>query len=155
MSANAAAITVSDVLGRWNIISWLQLYDDGRQTAPLGEKLQGFIRYLEDGDMICMIARADRSNFVTGGQWDASDEEKGAAYNSMLAYAGRYRIEGNTIVHMVEHSLFPNWIGGEQRRLVRMTGDDLFIEARLEEGTPQARTAQLRWVKAVKGQADV
>lgn len=138
-------IDKSQVMGRWDIISWLQLYEDGRRQAPLGEQLEGFIRYLPDGDMVCMITRSDRRNFETGGQWDASDAEKAAAYGSMLAYAGTYRIEGDTVIHEVAASLFPNWKGGEQRRHVRLEGDTLYIEAHLEQGTPQARTAQLKW----------
>ncbi len=142
-------INPSDLIGRWDIISWLQLYDDGRRQAPLGERLEGFIRYTPEGDMICMIANADRKNFETGGQWNASEAEKAAAYSSMLAYAGRYRVEGDAVVHEVQTSLFPNWKGGEQRRCIRLEGRDaLFIEARLEDRTPEARIAQLAWRRA-------
>lgn len=138
-----------DILGRWNIVSWLQLYDDGRRQAPLGERLDGFIRYLPDGDMICMIARADLSDFTNGGQWNASEAERAGAYSAMLAYAGMWRIEADdTVIHSVSQSLFPNWRGGEQRRKVRLEGDTLYIEARLEDGTPEARTAQLKWRRA-------
>ena len=151
MQSRPQGISPSDILGKWNIVSWLQLYDDGGKVAPLGEALKGFIRYLADGDMICMIARADRSLFTSGGQWDASDAEKSGAYNSTLAYVGRFRLEGDTVIHMVETSLYPNWDGGEQRRQVRIEGDELFIEARLEDGTPQARTAQLRWIRSNNG----
>jgi hypothetical protein len=144
----------ADIIGRWDIVSWLQLYYDGRRQAPLGERLEGFIRYLPPdangrGDMICMIANADRPNFSTGGQWNAEDAEKAAAYGSMLSYAGTYRLDGDTVIHEVKISLFPNWKGGDQRRKVRLEGaDNLFIEARLEDGTPEARTAQLAWKRA-------
>ena len=138
----------ADLIGRWNIVSWLQLYDDGRRQAPLGESLDGFIRYLEDGDMICMIARADLADFTSGGQWNASEAERAGAYSAMLAYAGTFRVEGDTVTHSVRQSLFPNWRGGEQKRSVRLEGDTLFIEARLEAGTPEARTAQLKWRRA-------
>lgn len=141
-------IAPEQILGRWDIVSWLQLYDDGRRQAPLGETLEGFIRYVPDGDMICMIADAGRANFTSGGQWNASDADKAGAYGTMLAYAGRWRIEGETVVHEVALSLFPNWKGGEQRRQVRLDGDTLFIEARLEDGTAEARTAQLKWKRA-------
>lgn len=144
----------ADIIGRWDIVSWLQLYDDGRREAPLGERLEGFIRYLPPnpdglGDMICMIAKADRPNFTTGGQWNADDAEKAAAYGSMLSYAGSYRIDGDAVIHAVHISLFPNWKGGDQRRKARLEGaDKLFIEARLEDGTSEARTAQLAWKRA-------
>lgn len=147
-------IETGDLIGRWDILSWLQLYDDGRRTLPLGEKLEGFIRYLPDGDMICMISSANRPLFTTGGQWGADEAENAAAYRTMLAYAGRYRMEGDTAVHMVESSLYPNWKGGEQRRQVRFEGDTLFIEARLEEGTSEARTAQLKWRRALVNEAE-
>lgn len=141
-------IAPEQILGRWDIVSWLQHYDDGRRQAPLGETLEGFIRYVPDGDMICMIANARRASFTSGSQWNASDADKAGAYGTMLAYAGRWRIEGETVVHEVALSLFPNWKGGEQRRQVRLDGDTLFIEARLEDGTPEARTAQLKWRRA-------
>lgn len=137
-----------DILGRWNIVSWLQLYDDGRRQAPLGERLEGFIRYLADGDMVCMIANADQPDFTSGGQWNASEAERACAYSSMLAYAGKWRIDGDSVVHAVEQSLYPNWKGSDQRRQVRLDGDTLYIEARLEAGTPEARTAQLKWQRA-------
>lgn len=141
-------IDAKDLIGKWDIVSWLQLYADGRRQAPLGEKLEGFIRYLPDGEMICMIADAERRAFETGGQWNASDAEKAGAYGSMLSYAGRYRLQGDMVVHEVAISLFPNWKDGEQRRHVRLEGDTLYIEAHLEQGTPEARTAQLKWRRA-------
>lgn len=49
-----------------------------------------------------------------------------------MAYAGTYEIDGNSVVHYVDISLFPNWIGGEQRRIARLDGDRLALLARLE-----------------------
>lgn len=141
-------MTPPDLTGRWDIVSWLQLYDDGRRQAPLGENLEGFIRYLDDGEMICMIANADQPNFATGGQWNGSEAERARAYGSMLAYAGTYSIDGETVTHSVRQSLFPNWKGGDQKRHVRLDGDTLYIEAHLEQGTSEARTAQLKWHRA-------
>jgi hypothetical protein len=141
-------MTPADIIGRWDIVSWLQLYEDGRRHAPLGENLEGFIRYVADGDMICMIANADQPPFTSGGQWTASEAERARAYSSMLAYAGKWRIEGDDVVHAVEQSLFPGWKGGDQRRHVRLDGDTLYIEAQLEQGTGEARTAQLKWRRA-------
>lgn len=134
------------LVGRWDILAWEQLYDDGRKQLPLGEELEGFLRYTEEGDMIVMIARKDRKPFETGGQWNADDAEKAGAYSSMLSYAGRYEVQGDTVIHKVDISLFPNWKGGEQKRQLELKDDNtLAIKARLEEGTPQARTAQLLW----------
>ena len=139
-------ISSLNLTGRWEILSWEQAFDDGRRELPMGDQLNGFIQYTEDGGMACMIARAERPHFETGGQWNASDEEKARAYDSMLAYGGRYEITGDVISHMVDISLFPNWKGGVQKRRVTVNDDGtLTLSARLEEGTSQARTARLVW----------
>ncbi|MBS7663615.1 lipocalin-like domain-containing protein [Pseudomonas lalucatii] len=136
-------------VGRWEVISWEQAFDDGRRELPMGERLQGFIQYTESGHMACMIAAAERPNFASGGQWNASDAEKAQAYGSMLAYGGRYEVSGDTITHLVDISLFPNWVGGSQKRRFELGADGtLTLSARLEDGTPQARTARLVWRRA-------
>lgn len=140
------SITSTELVGRWDIVAWEQLYDDGRRELPMGEHLEGFIRYVADGDMVCMIVRSDRPNFSQGGQWHAPENEKAGAYQSMLSYAGRWRLEGDVITHSVQMSLFPNWKGGEQKRRLKANPDGtIALTARLEDGTPQARTAQLVW----------
>ncbi|MDD2610214.1 MAG: lipocalin-like domain-containing protein [Giesbergeria sp.] len=135
-----------NLVGRWDIVSWEQRYDDGRCELPMGTQLEGFIRYLPDGDMVCMICRVPRQPFQKGGQWNAPDEEKAGAYNTMLSYAGRYTVDGDVLTHNVEMSLFPNWIGGTQKRRLEVRPDGtLALSARLEDNTPQARTALLVW----------
>jgi hypothetical protein len=140
------------LLGRWNILSWEQRYDDGRVSHPLGSALEGFIQYDRNGQMICMMGRADRAPFTTGGQWNASNDEKAGAYSSFMAYAGRYSIDGEWVTHHVDLTLFPNWKNGDQRRRVVLTpdpaSDRLDIVARLEEGTSEARSAILAWRRA-------
>ncbi|MCO6056728.1 alpha/beta fold hydrolase [Pseudomonas sp. MOB-449] len=136
-------------IGRWEILAWEQAFDDGRRELPMGDDLNGFIHYTESGHMACMIARVDRPGFVTGGQWNSTDGEKAGAYNSMLAYGGRYEVDGDLITHHVDISLFPNWVGGAQKRRFEVNADGtLTLSARLEEGTPQARTARLVWRRA-------
>lgn len=141
------------LLGRWDIVSWQQRYDDGRVTHPLGTELEGFIAYDDMGRMVCMMGRAERAPFTTGGQWNASEAERAAAYSGFMAYAGRYTVEGEWVTHHVDLSLFPNWKGGDQKRRVQLTcdpaGDTLDIVARLEEGTPEARSAVLAWRRSV------
>jgi len=138
--------------GRWHIVSWEQRYDDGRVTQPLGAHPQGYIQYDPDGRMACLISRGQRPSFTSGGQWDASQQERAQAYSDFLAYGGRYEVHGNEVVHVVDISLYPNWVGGAQRRRVELQSGQgetqLVISARLEDGTPNARTALLVWRRA-------
>jgi Lipocalin-like domain len=47
----------------------------------------------------------------------------------VVAYAGRYTFHGDRVVHHVELSLFPNWVGSDQERSVELAGDRLTLSA--------------------------
>lgn len=141
------ALRKEDIVGRWRILRWEQVYDDGRVTLPMGPDLDGYIQYDDNGFMHCLIRKADRGRF-TGGQWNAADSEKAGAYDTYLSYAGTYSLSGDEVRHAVQHSLFPNWQGGTQTRRARFENGELLLTARLEEATPEARTAKLAWARA-------
>jgi hypothetical protein len=46
-----------------------------------------------------------------------------------VAYTGRYSFDGDRVVHHVELSLFPNWVGSDQERSVELAGDRLTLSA--------------------------
>ncbi|MBB5417787.1 lipocalin-like domain-containing protein [Paraburkholderia atlantica] len=132
-----------DIAGRWEVQRWEQIYDDGRVTYPMGQELEGFMEYGVNG-MFCAIGKKGREAFTTGGQWNASDAEKAQAYMTYLTYAGDYEVQGNVVTHKVRHSLFPNWVGGEQKRFAELNGDVLQLTThKLEAGTAEARVARL------------
>ena len=56
-----------------------------------------------------MISRAGRVAFAGDDLLSGTAEEKAGAVESFVAYAGRYTIHGDQVVHHVEVSLFPNW----------------------------------------------
>lgn len=138
-----------DIQGCWRIVDWRQDYDDGRRTYPLGQELRGFIEY-GARRMFCVIEKGQRPA-CAGSQWTASPEDKVAAYGSYFSYAGGWELEAvegdrAVIAHHVEHSLYPNWEGGVQRRQARLGQDGLlYLSSRFEENTPEARTAYLIW----------
>jgi hypothetical protein len=131
------------LLGRWRIVDWVQRYDDGRQVYPLGRELRGFVQYDEER-MVCFITSVERPR-LSGTQWTATQAEKAAAYASCLAYSGTYEIAGDDVLHQVDLSLYPNWVGTTQRRGAVLRDGRLYLTARLEDGTPEARTAELIW----------
>lgn len=134
----------SEIEGTWTLIAWRQEYDDGRVVEPFGPRPGGVISYLGER-MSCILTATNRQDFTTGGQWNADPAEKAGAYDSCLAYAGRFSLEDGVVTHHVEYSLFPNWVGGDQSRQIQWRGSELHLVARLEEGTSEARTARLSW----------
>lgn len=140
----------ADLLGAWAMTGWTQTYRDGTVQEPMGSTPDGRLVYTADGTMIGVIGAADRAPFVTGGQWNASTEERAAAYSTFLAYSGRYTVEDGFVTHHVEVSLFPNWVGGIQRRRIELDGDTLALTGTIEPGTDQERVARLEWRRVTR-----
>jgi hypothetical protein len=63
----------------------------------------------------------------------------GATQHCLVAYAGGYSFDGDRVVHHVELSLFPDWVGIDQERSVKLAGARLTLSASplLLAGKPQ------------------
>ena len=101
--------------------------------------------YTEAGYMCVSVMRGDREPFAAGDLLRASSEEKARAAESYVSYCGRYEFRGDSVVHHVELSLFPNWSGVDQERLVEVRGNRLTLRTRplLLDGIEQS--ARLVW----------
>ncbi len=129
-------------------MSWENRTLDGEVSHPLGDDASGYIAYTEDGYVFVAIMGAARTLFVAGDLLSGSTAEKAGAAESYVSYCGRYEFHGETVLHHVELSLFPNWAGVTQERLVRISGDRLTLSTRplLLQGRQQ--TAHLLWERA-------
>jgi hypothetical protein len=58
-----------------------------------------------------------------------TEPERAALYASMLAYTGKYRVEGEEFITTVDASWNEKWNGTEQRRRFKIDGDTLIIES--------------------------
>jgi hypothetical protein len=134
------------LIGTWRLISWeTRSVLDGEVSYPLGKDAVGYITYGQDGYMSVAIMRPDRAKFAAGDLLGGSTQERAQAAGTYVSYCGRYEFRGDTVVHRVELSLFPNWIGVEQERLVQLTGNRLILSTRpLLLGGVQ-RSAHLIW----------
>jgi hypothetical protein len=140
------------LIGTWRLLSWENRSVGGEVSYPLGKDAVGYIMYGRDGYMSVAIMRPDRAKFAAGDLLSGSAQEWAQAAGTYVSYCGRYEFRGDTVVHHVELSLFPNWIGVEQERLVEVTGDRLILSTRpLLLGGAQ-RTAHLIWEAVGKGE---
>jgi Lipocalin-like domain len=114
-------------------------------SYPLGEDATGYIMYNEDGYMFVAITAPNRLRFVADDLLSATKEEEAQAEETYVSYCGRYDFLGDKVVHHVQMSLFPNWIGGDQERLVDLRGNRLMLSTPplLLRGIQQ--TAHLIW----------
>jgi hypothetical protein len=138
-------------VGFWSLVSYEVRDGVGVLVGyPLGEDAAGYLHYTVDGFMSVQIMRRDRPRYQAGGLGDGSDAESAAAARGYVAYAGPYRVEGDSVVvHEPEVSLFPNWVHTTMARKVVL--DEPRLELTTPESLPfggQLLTAVLVWERA-------
>jgi hypothetical protein len=129
----------SALVGAWRLLSWENQAADGQSTYPMGADALGYLLYTADGRFSVTISRANRPRFAAGDLLSGTTHEQAQAMQGFVAYAGRYSFAGDRVVHHVELSLFPNWVGSDQQRSVELAGDRLTLSASplLLAGQPQ------------------
>ena len=126
LAAPARADDDSDrknVVGVWRLVS--VVYEDAQtkeRTPVLGEHPKGRQIATADGHWLALVT-------AEGRKVPQNDEERAQALRTMIAYTGRYRVEGGKVITKVEAAWNEAWVGGEQVRAIRFEGDRLFIES--------------------------
>jgi hypothetical protein len=115
------AAGADDLVGSWKLLSWQVVAQDGSTQDVFGPHPHGYLVLTREGRSIVVTTAEGRK----GGTDDA---ERAALHKSMLAYSGRYRVEGGDFITRVEVSWNESWNGTEQRRHYRVENDRLFVE---------------------------
>jgi hypothetical protein len=111
------------IVGTWALVS--VVYEDQEtkaRTPVLGEHPRGRQIATADGRWLALVTADGRPVPTT-------DQERAQALRTMIAYTGRYRVEGGKVITKVEAAWNEAWVGGEQTRFIRFEGDRLFIES--------------------------
>jgi Lipocalin-like domain len=117
------------LVGTWRLVSWENRSAAGQVTYPMGANPLGYLVYTPDGHFSVTISQPSRAGFPLDDLLGGMMEDKARAVESFVAYAGRYTFYGDRVVHHVELSLFPNWVGTEQERAAELTEDRLTLSA--------------------------
>lgn len=120
-------MSASRLIGTWSLLSWEAQSAEGEKSYPFGQSLIGYIIYSTDGYMSVVIMQRDRPHFKAGDLLSGTQEESSAAAATYLSYMGRYESFEDKVVHYIEASLFPNWIGTTQERFCEINGDRLTL----------------------------
>jgi hypothetical protein len=115
-------ITAADLIGSWLLRRWVLTLDDDAEEEPFGQEPQGLVVYTPDGRMITTIGHRDRP--AAGKDLSSGDDAaRLAAVRTFIAYSGTFEVDSDDVVHAVEMSLDPAWIGTLQRRHVELSDD--------------------------------
>lgn len=113
----------AQIVGIWKLVSVMYEDQETKALTPImGDNPRGYQIATPDGRWLALATPAGRSVPNT-------DEERAQAFRTMIAYSGRYSVEGSTITTKVDVAWNESWVGGEQIRHIRFEGDKLFIES--------------------------
>jgi hypothetical protein len=141
------------LVGAWRLIRGEFIDPDGTISTPWGEDAVGSLLYSPDGAMAATIMMTQRREFAVDDMRCGTDSEMAAAFGTYLAYTGTYEIRGDRVIHHIEASLFPNWTGTDQERLIALAGDRLTLTTPPMTFEGSGRMGRLFWerVDPVKG----
>jgi hypothetical protein len=110
------------LIGTWKLVSWQVIVENEPPQNVFGSHPKGFLILTREGRSIVLTTAENRRKGM-------GDAERAALHKSMLSYSGKYRVEGNDIITVVDVSWNEEWNGTEQRRHFRIERDKLFIES--------------------------
>jgi Lipocalin-like domain len=105
------------LVGAWKLVSF-QFESEG------GDKR--FDAYDEHPEGFAIFTEARVLFLLTAGNRLASTPA-GELFDLMMAYSGRYRVQGDRIITSVDSAWHPAWVGTEQSRLFRNEGDTVAL----------------------------
>lgn len=127
MSGQPSQEQAGRLVSTWRLKSHIQhTIATGERFPPRGLKPQGLVTYTADGRFSLINVPGERS---APESIRPTDKEALALFFGLTAYAGRYTVEGDVVVHHVEVSWNEMWTGTEQRRRFRVEGNELTLIA--------------------------
>jgi hypothetical protein len=142
------------LIGAWKLVSYEEKPVDGSASRfPMTEKPMGIILYTPDGYMSAQLMMPGRKPFASDDWFQGTANEYKREASTYFAYSGEFHVdeEARTLTHSMYVSLFPNWIGQTQPRVVKIEGDNLFLgSASPFESNGRTVNSYLHWKRAAK-----
>ncbi|MEE2060457.1 lipocalin-like domain-containing protein [Rhodococcus artemisiae] len=119
------------IVGSWELVEYSTTSDTGKVDHPLGPDARGLIIYSSDGFMSAQIMRPDRTPYRSPNVHSGEMNERSEAAGGYLAYSGPYRVDedDSAVWHEMAVSLYPNWLGDDQKRYVRFDHDRMTLSS--------------------------
>jgi hypothetical protein len=152
---------VGDLVGAWDLTGWFMDLGEDR-LHPFGPEASGSLIYTGTGRVSVALMEPNRpplDDHLTAGRLRArlasgeadpfTDDQRPWeadffwAASGYMAYSGRFSLEGDEVVHHIDQSLYPEWIGTDMVRRFTLDDDDLVLS-----GEAGGLTQHLRWRRA-------
>lgn len=135
------------LVGLWKLQEAFLVDAEDRKLGPaFGKRPVGYINYMPNGMMMTVVADADRPN-LSADRLAAPVEERAAAFSGVSAYAGTWAFDGQAVVHTIEVSSLPNWVGTDVVRYVEVDGDTAIYRTAPQVLNGVSSVVRLVWAK--------
>lgn len=119
--------SVHPIVGAWELQSFSErnIADDA-VSYPMGAKPRAMVIYASTGHVATIFAATDRSKPLG---LHPTDIEAAQLFRTMVAFAGRYELDGNKLLYYPAISWNESWNGSEQVRFFDVLGDVLHVRS--------------------------
>jgi hypothetical protein len=109
------------VHGVWKLVSYdVEVQATGDKFPPMGKNPTGYVIFTPEARVWFVLTGDGRKPAKTA-------EEKAALLDTLIAYTGTYRVEGDKWITSVEVAWNPAWVGSEESRSFKVEGDRLQV----------------------------
>ena len=133
----------SPLIGCWKLRSCVRTLRDGQTQYHFGRNPVGRIEYDKAGRMFALLTRPGRRSSVSPGMEldNAPEDELRNAVTGFVAYFGTFDIDEatHTVIHHLQASLFPSWVGTDLERNFHFEGRSLVLTRLSPDGASSDR----------------
>jgi len=116
------------LVGTWKLVSVSNTTNDGAvQKDVFGKNPTGFLTYTADDRMMAIAASDGRKPLLLADWYAGPIEKRAEAFSTLFAYAGRYTVAGNKVIHHVEVAWIQSFVNTDLVRLMHLEGEQLVL----------------------------
>ena len=145
---NGSAQSRNAIIGTWKLISATDTTDKGQVIKnAYGLNPTGFLTYTAEGRMMAIITNGGRKPLSVNDWVAAPASERAEAFATMIAYAGRYTLSGDKVIHHLEVASLQNVVGADLvRTIVKFEGNRVTLRTSpFLKGGLQIASQELVW----------
>jgi hypothetical protein len=143
--SGALGQSADQLVGTWTVVSNENTCPDGTRVQTFGPNPKGILTFDSAGRYALQICSAERPKFASNNRLQGTPDENKSAVHGCNPHWGRYSVADGAIVFKIEHAMFPNWEGVEQKRPCSISGDELTYKV---PAASAGGTAELVWKRA-------
>ena len=107
--------------GVWKLISYdVEIQATGQKQPLMGEHPTGYAIFTPEGRAMFVVTGEGRKPATTV-------QERAGLLNTVVAYTGKYRLDGDKWIVKVEAASNPEWVDTEQVRFFKVDGSSLQV----------------------------